>query len=268
VPDGVTTGPPQVDPQSVEVRGPSTRVAAISKVIARVPIDASGLNVDRDFDLEAIDAQGNQVTNVEIDPARARVRVAVARDLANRTLPVVPEFTGSPPAGFRVESVVVDPPVVTVTGESTAVTQMDGAHTEPISLDGRQRDFEMQVALALPEQVTATGSSTINVTVSIVEDTGTRAFQVGVGLVGARSDRLYVLATTSVDITLGGTISELNALDATALVATVDVAALDVGVHTVPVDFTPTGGLEVVTIVPSSITVTVQEPSGTPSAAP
>jgi len=83
VPDGVTTGPPQVDPQSVEVRGPSTRVAAISKVIARVPIDASGLNVDRDFDLEAIDAQGNQVTNVEIEPARARVRVAVARDLAN-----------------------------------------------------------------------------------------------------------------------------------------------------------------------------------------
>jgi YbbR domain-containing protein len=268
VPEGVTIGPPQVDPQSVDVRGPSTRVAAIRAVIAPVSIDASGLNVDRQVDLQAVDEQGNLVTSVQIEPARARVRIAVGRELANRTLPVVPEFTGSLPAGYRIDTITVTPPVVTVTGEATAVTQMDGAHTEPISIDGRTRDFETQAALALPDQVTTTGSATIDVTVSIVEETGTRAFQVGVGLVGARADRLYVLSTTSVGITLGGTVAELNALDATALVATINVAALDVGVHTVPVDFTPTGGLEVVTIAPSSITVTVQAPSVTPSASP
>ena len=77
-----------------------------------------------------------------------------------------------------------------------------------------------------------------------------------------------MLGTTSVDITLGGAVSELNALDATALVATVDVGDLDVGVHTVPVDFVPTGGLQVVTISPANITVTVQAPSSTPSASP
>ena len=126
----------------------------------------------------------------------------------------------------------------------------------------------MPVALALPEQVTVTGSAQVNVTVSIVEETGTRSFQVGVGLVGARSDRLYVLGTTAVDITLGGSISQLNALDPAVLVATVDVAALDVGVHTVPVDFAPTGGLNLVSISPAQITVTVQEPSATPSASP
>jgi YbbR domain-containing protein len=268
VPEGVTLGPPQVDPQTVDVRGPSTRVAAIRAVLAPVAIDASGLNVDRQVDLQAVDEQGNQVTNVEIEPPRARVRIAVGRQLASRTLPVVAEFTGSPPAGYRIATIAVTPSVVTVTGESSAVTQMDGAHTEPISLDGRTRDFEMPVALALPEQVTVTGSAEVNVTVSIVEKTGTRSFQVGVGLVGARSDRLYVLGTTAVDITLGGSVSQLNALDPAALVATVNVAALDVGVHTVPVDFAPTGGLNVVSISPAQITVTVQEPSATPSASP
>jgi len=268
VPEGVTIGPPQVDPQSVDVRGPSTRVAAIRAVVAPVSIDASGLNVDRQVDLEAVDEQGNVVTNVEIEPPRARVRIAVGRELASRTLPVVAEFTGNLPAGFHIQSVTVTPPAVTVTGESTAVTQMDGAHTEPIDITGRTRDFEMQVALGLPDQVTATGSPQINVAVAIVADSGTRTFQVGIGLVGARSDRLYVLGTTSVDITLGGAVSELNALDATALVATVDVADLDVGVHSVSVDFAPTGGLQVVTISPSNITVTVQAPSATPSASP
>ncbi len=158
VPEGVTIGPPQVDPQSVDVRGPSTRVAAIRAVVAPVSIDASGLNVDRQVDLEAVDEQGNVVTNVEIEPPRARVRIAVGRELASRTLPVVPEFTGNLPAGFHIQSVTVTPPAVTVTGESTVVTQMDGAHTALIDIAGRTRDFEMQVGLALPDQVTATGS--------------------------------------------------------------------------------------------------------------
>ena len=268
VPEGVNVGPPQVDPQTVDVRGPSTRVAAIRDVVARVAIDASGLNVDRQVDLEAVDEQGNQVTNVEIEPPQARVRIAVARELASRTLPVVPEFSGNLPTGYRIAAVTVTPPAVTVTGESTAVTQMDGAHTEQIPLTDRTRDFETQVGLALPEQVTMTGSAEINVTVSIVEETGTRSFQVGVGLVGPRSDRLYVLGTTAVNITLGGSLSQLSALDPAALVATVDVAALDVGVHTVAVDFAPTGGLTVVSISPPQITVTVQEPLATPTASP
>jgi YbbR domain-containing protein len=268
VPEGVTTGPPQVNPQTVDVRGPSTRVAAIRAVLAPVAIDASGLNVDRQVDLQAVDEQGNQVTNVEIEPSRARVQIAVGRELANRTLPVVPEFSGDLPTGFRIATITVTPAVVTVTGESTAVTQMDGAHTQQIPLAGRTRDFETQVGLALPEHVTMTGSAEINVTVSIVEETGTRSFQVGMGLVGARSDRLYVLGTTAVNVTLGGSLSQLNALDPAALVATVDVAALDVGVHTVPVDFAPTGGLNVVSISPAQITVTVSEPLATPTASP
>lgn len=268
VPEGLTTGPPQVDPATVDVRGASTRVATIRAVIARVTIDATALNVDRQVDLVPIDEQGNQVPNVVLEPARVRVRIAVARELANRTLPVVPEFGGTLPAGFRIDSVTVTPPVVTVSGEQAAVTQMDGAHTEPIDLAGRTRDFEALAALALPGQVTATGSSDIRVAVTIVEETGTRSYQVGIALVGARSDRLYVLSTTSVDITLGGTVSQLNALDSGGLIATVTVGDLGVGAHDVAVDFAPTGGLELVSVSPAQIAVSVQQPSASPTASP
>ena len=265
VPEGLTTGPPQVDPPSVDVRGASTRVAVIRAVIARVAIDASALNVDRQVELLAVDEQGNQVPNVVLEPSRVRVRVAVARQLANRTLPVVPEFSGTLPAGFRIDSITVTPSVVTVSGESSAVTQMDGAHTASIELADRTRDFETVVALALPAQVTATGSADVRVAMTIVEETGTRSYQVGIGLVGPRPDRLYVLGTTSVDITLGGAVSQLNALDSASLVATVDVADLADGAHSVAVDFTPTGGLELVSVTPAQISVTVEQPMPSPT---
>jgi hypothetical protein len=50
-------------------------------------------------------------------------------------------------------------------------------------------------------------------------------------------------------------------------VATVAVADLAVGDHGVGVEFTPTGGYELVSVSPAQITVTVQEPmpSLTPS---
>jgi YbbR domain-containing protein len=144
---------------------------------------------------------------------------------------------------------------------------MDGAHTVPIDLTGRTADFEMEVALALPDQVTATGNGEIRVSVSIVEETGTRSYSVGVALVGPRSDRLYVLGTNSVDVTLGGTISALDGLDIRALVATISVADLEVGTHTVPLTFTATGGLELVSISPQQVTVTVQQPVPSPTAA-
>ena len=76
------------------VRGASSRVAAVQSVVARVAIDASGLNVDQDVDLEAIDDTGAPVPGVELIPQRVHVSIDVARELAYATLPVVPVLPG------------------------------------------------------------------------------------------------------------------------------------------------------------------------------
>ena len=74
VPDGLDLGTPQIEPSSVTVRGASSRVDQVTTVVARVSIDASALNVDREFDLFAVDSNGNQVPNVQIEPQRARIQ--------------------------------------------------------------------------------------------------------------------------------------------------------------------------------------------------
>ena len=69
VPDGLTLGAPQVSPATVLVRGASSRVAAVQSVVARVAVDASGLNVDQDVDLEATDETGAPVPGCGAHPA-------------------------------------------------------------------------------------------------------------------------------------------------------------------------------------------------------
>jgi YbbR domain-containing protein len=260
VPDGLSLGPPQIEPQVVTIRGASSRVAAIRSVVARVPIDASALNVDRDVELQAIDEQGNAIANLELDPERVRVRIAVARELATRTLPVVPQLTGSLAAGMRLASVSVVPLSVTVSGEEAQITQLDSAPTIPIDLTGRTRDFELDVPLSLPAGVTVSGSGQVHVVVALIEEEASRTYGVGVTLIGALPDRAYTLAADQVAVALGGTIARLDSLDAATLTATIDVTGLDTGEHTLPVAFVPPDGLELISVAPEQLLVTISQP--------
>jgi YbbR domain-containing protein len=232
VPDGVSLGPPQTDPSNVTIRGASSRVNFVTAVVARVAIDASALNVDRDFELVPVDSNGNQVPNVEVDPQRARVRIAVARELANRTLPVVPTITGQPEAGYRISSVTVDPATATLSGEASAIAQMQTAVTEPIDIAGRTTDIEAMVRVAPPTGVSVSGEDTIRVVVTIVEETGSRTFFAPVVLVDTQASFNYELDTNQVQVIATGPLSIVDGIDPSAITATISVAGLAAGPHT------------------------------------
>jgi YbbR domain-containing protein len=258
-PEGIEVGVPQVVPSEVTVRGASSRVAAVRSVLARVSIDASALNVDRDVDLVAVDEQGNEVPNVVLEPERARVRITVARLLATRTLPVVPQVVGDPAEGYRIDSIDVEPVTVTVRGEEAVVMRMELVSTDAIDIGGRQNDLETTVELSLPAQVDASGVADVRVRVTIAPKTGSSTFSVAVVPIGARSDLAYTLATTQVNVTLAGPVGQLAAIDPTQLLATVPVADLGPGRHTVSINHSAPAGLERVSISPEEVMIVVED---------
>jgi YbbR domain-containing protein len=269
VPEGLNVGPPQTEPSSVNVTGASSRVASIRSVVARVTIDASALNIDREVDLVAVDGDGNQVRNVEIDPSRVRVRVAVARQLANRTLPVVAQIIGDLAPGYRITSVTVEPLVVTVSGEESTVTLLQSAMTAPIDVTGRTSDLEAMIGFALPAGVSVSGSDQVRVVLTISEDRGSQTFRAGIQLTGTQIGLTYAIAAQSVDVTLGGALADLDRLDAATLLATGDVSGLGAGSHAVTLTLQPPDGLEVVAMSPTEVLVDVTPPpSPSPSPSP
>jgi YbbR domain-containing protein len=177
--------------------------------------------------------------------------------VASRSLPVSPQLTGTPAAGYSVRSATVDPSVVTVLGPADQIAALQVLPTIPVSLAGRSADFSTTVTYALPGGVTMAGSSSAVVTVHIAADRGSRAFGIGLGLVGATADRTYVLSVPAVLVTLGGAGAALAAVDAATLQATVDVGSLPLGTSSVTVQFTPPTGLTTVSISPGSVNVTV-----------
>ncbi len=239
VPEGVSVGPPQVDPSTVSITGASSRIDIVTSVVARVSVDASAINIDNEVDLVPVDSNGNQVPSVEVEPPSARVRIAVARELANRTLPVVPQITGQPALGYRIASVTVEPLVVNVSGESGTISQLENVTTDPIDINGRTSDLEATIPFALPEGVSVTGDDMARVVVTIAEMTGTQTFQVGVVTTGEQPPSQYSLSVGQVQVTLSGPVVALNAVDTAALTATVDVSTMAAGTSTLPIVFEP-----------------------------
>jgi YbbR domain-containing protein len=268
VPEGLVLGPAQVDPTTVLARGASSRLAAVRNVVARVAVDASGLNVHQQADLEALDETGQPVPGIQLDPQRVEVRMEVAQQLAYASVPVIPTLSGEPAPGFRVASVRADPQVVTVSGEAPAVEQLGSVATEPVDVEGATATVSRQVPIVVPGEVTVIGQPQATVTVTLEGVEATRAYEVAPRLRDVRVDRVYALSTPSVVVVLRGSTRSLDALDVADLVARVPVGGLGIGRHQVAIALDPPEGLALVSVTPRAIVVRISAPVATSSPPP
>ncbi len=265
LPTGLAVGAPVLDQTSAVVTGPESLLSKVTEVQARVTIDPSGIDVNRTVDLAAVDAAGNPVVPIDVKPASIHVRVPVFTDRRTRTVPVSPIIIGTPAAGFEVASVTVDPVVVQVEGDANDLAGLDRADTVAISVTGLSADLTTSVALQLPSGVQAQGTGNVSVTVLLRALTGTRTFDAGLILSGARGDLVYKLSTDRVLVTIGGSEADLDRLSGASLALTVDVSGLSVGSHQVTPTANLTTGLSLLGVSPSPITVTISTPSPSPT---
>jgi YbbR domain-containing protein len=265
VPTSLDLGDPVVDQPNATVTGPQALVSRVAEVDARVTVDPSGIDVNRMVDLVAVDAEGNELSPVDIEPTSIRVRIPVFTDRKTRTIPVSPVVVGTPAAGFEVVSVSVDPVVAQVEGDANDLAGLDQADTSPVSVSGASSDVIQRVALALPNGVQAIGDGTVQVTVRIRAVTATRTFEAGLVLSGANPDKAYAISTDHVLVTIGGSVADLDRLAGGTLVLTLDVTGLNDGSHKVVPAANLTTGLSLLSISPSPVLVTISAPAPSPS---
>ena len=257
LPDGIEVGPVSVEPNLAVISGASSRLQNVRDVEGRFVVDASGINIDEDVVIEAFDEVGAIVAGVDVQPATVRVQADVARQLAYGTVPVVPELTGEPGRGKRVDNVSVLPATVTVSGENPAVRQLEFIATEPVDISGQTVELVADVLLVFPEEVTGADAEEATVIVTFTESLGSRNYEVGTAIIGAHPDFTYRLGEPSVSVVVSGPVAQLDELGVDELSAQIPVGDLEVGDNTVmPIVRTPRG-TSIVSITPETVVVTV-----------
>lgn len=264
-PSGVDVGETTYTPTQLTITGPSAAVNQVVAARVTVPLDPGGLDVDREIEADAVDAGGQVVTRVDLEPRTVHVTIPLFTNKESRTLPVNPVVTGTPAPGFRIASVEVDPLVALVEGDGEQLTALTRVDTAPVAVFGATSDVSQTVALALPTGVVATGPATVTVTVHVEAVTETRTFVAGLRLDGRDPALDYAFTPTTVVLTLFGSVADLDLLGSTPLVVGLNVSALAPGTHAVPVVPSLPAGVKLADLSPGTVSVTISVPASPPA---
>jgi YbbR domain-containing protein len=260
---GIDLGETVYTPTEVTVTGPSAAVNRVVAVRVNAALDPGGIDFSRDVEGNAVDASGEVITGVDVEPRTIHVTIPLIKNKQSRTVPVNPILTGSPAPGFRIAAIQTTPLVVSVQGDSEQLTRLLQADTAPVSVFGATRDVSATVTLALPPGVVSLGSSTVIVVVKVEPVTETRTFAAGFRLDGREPALDYTVSEGTVLLTLFGSTADLDRLAAAPLVVGINVAGLAPGAHAVPVVPSLPSGVTVAALEPGIVTVTVA-PQPTP----
>lgn len=147
--EGFTALAPIYQPNMVVARGPSRDINSISQATALVDIQAAAKDVEQTLQVSVGGA------NVTLNPAVVHVTVPIVSAVATKTVPVSLQVSGSPAAGFSVKRQSAEPLTVQLSGSAEALGAITGIKTEPVDVQGADKNITKEVGLMVPQGVSA-----------------------------------------------------------------------------------------------------------------
>lgn len=265
-PSGFQSGTLTFRPQEVEIAGPETLVASVTAVFATVRFGDAPVDLAQDVRPVPVDASGQPVEGLEIDPAGVQVSVPLVSTATTRTVPVAAQFRGEVATGFWISRYATEPLAVTVSGERSVIEALDRIETAPVDVSGSSGSRTFTVPLVLPEGITTLGPTEATVRVTVVTLVGTRPFPlVAVRTSGLGQGLSATVSPGTITVIIGGAVPTLTGLSAGSVVASVDVSGRGPGTYTLPVGVTAPGGTTLESVQPQQVTVTITSTTASPN---
>ncbi|MBE2272279.1 MAG: hypothetical protein IAE80_28850 [Anaerolinea sp.] len=258
----------------VTVRGPESLVSQV--VEAHVPLDLAGMRVQFEDDVRPIpvDADGNPVQGVTLEPSSVHVDVNIQPRSDVREVRVQPNIVGELPDGYVLTGTFdYEPKVVVVSGPANLLEAMPGTiFTQPIDLSSRTSSFSVDVALELPDpRLVLLSGGVVTVTVGVDTQMTTRQFdRLPVDVIGEREGLTYRLAAEEVTVLITGAQPIVESLSAQDVSVIVDVSSFTApGTYQLSLSASIGRGQSAVTIalLPEGIDVEIL-PAATPEITP
>jgi YbbR domain-containing protein len=232
---GFQSNPAELSETKVLVSGAKSYVEMIKEVRAVVKLTDAKTDINQTITLQAVDANGSAVKDVSLSPEKITVTQKVVERGGYRNVVVKVVTNGQPAAGFRLSSIPVYPPTVTVYSSDPAlIDALPGyVETKPIDLSKKTESFEEEIGLNLPEGVQVIDDLSVLVRVEITAIIGNQSISdVLVEASGLDSSLKAAILPEKVDIIISGPLNILDSLDLTNLRVLLDLTGQVPGTYT------------------------------------
>jgi diadenylate cyclase len=215
----VISGEPVAVPTEVTVTGPQLSIERTVSAGATISVENATSTVRGNRPLTAYDNEGARVSDVTITPNEVSVTVIIrgrgnARDVGVRAV-----TTGSPPEGYWLSGLTVNPAGITIQGDPELIDQLGGfVDTLPVDLSQATGELRVEVPLDLPAGVqgldqNGNALSNVNVTALVAARSGDLLTERPVEIINDRGTRTITVEPTAVELLLSGPLPTLNQIE-------------------------------------------------------
>lgn len=266
---GYEAGEPELDMESATVSGPKSLVDRVTQL--RVVLDLTRANdtITRSLPVQALDANELSISGLTIVPNEVTVTQPVTQLGGYRNVVVKVVTIGQISSGYRLTTISVFPPAVTVFASNPSLVEnLPGyVETSPVNLSGARDDVDVRVDLNLPEGISVVGDQMVNVVVGVSAIEGSLTLNdVPVVVINLEPGLSASLSPETVNIILSGPLPLLDALTMADVRVVIDLGGVAIGTYQlVPRVELLVEELRYESVLPGSIEVTVQRGTATPT---
>ncbi|PWH12771.1 MAG: hypothetical protein DDG60_11650 [Anaerolineae bacterium] len=268
---GYEAGAARIVPTEVTLVGPQSRVQQVTSVRSDLSIAGVRQDVQTTLVLRLLDANGLVVNGVTVKPETVQVFIPITQQGGYRDIAVKVNVRGQVAPGYRLTTISVFPPVLTVySSNPELVKNLPGyIETEPLNLNGASQDIDTRVALVLPDGVSIVGEQTVQVLIGVDAIEGSLSLNdVVINIVGLPPDLEAVISPERLDVILTGPLPLLDKLTTNDVRFFVDLTGLTIGTHqVVPQAQIFIADIQVQSFNPGTVEVVIR-PANTPTPAP
>lgn len=208
-------GAPIASPETAVVSGPKPLVDQVNSVQAALSVNNPTTSIREIRPLRALDASGKIVQGVTIEPGQAEISLTVTRKQNARDVGIRAITTGTPPEGYWLSGLSVDPPVVTIQGDTAVLNEIGSfVDTLPVDISQATGQLSVDVPLAVPsdvEVITAEGKpvKTVTVIAQVTTRSGDLTLTRDVDIFNAAEGVTVTVKPEMVDLLLSGPLPTL-----------------------------------------------------------
>jgi YbbR domain-containing protein len=220
-----------------------------------------------DLRLNPVNADGNVVNDVTLNPPGVRVSVNIRRREDVREVSVRPNVQGMPPTGYVLNTLSYEPQSVLVSGTPSLLgTLEDTLSTQPIDLSDHTTSFEVSVPIILPNSdLLLLSGQNITVFVEIEPVTTSQQFEaVPVKILGIEGNLKAKISPSTVTVLVNGPQEVVNKLTTDDIGVVLDLNGLVPGNYTLPLSVSVGQGQipsEGVSVLPGEVDVQIIDSS-------
>lgn len=252
---GYFAAPSSVNPSTVKIKGPSEYVEKVAKMIVRGTSEGLTEELNLPVDLIPVDEGGSIVQYVEATPRSVQFSAKVYE---TKSVTLNPVTTGTMSEGLSLISLTPVKQSIVIAGPDDLLGTIARIDTDKINLRGITASGSFIVPISVPDGIyVVDGESGVEVT-AVVEVQGTKDLKAEVRTINLGEGLEAAVTPASINVSLRGPQSALDAITEGSLFAELDLAGLEEGGHELVPKLKLPQGIVLEKIDPENVSVAIR----------